>query len=234
MQTIGEYKWVFIGCGGTLFAASPYLSVLLRRYCKTTSILIDPDVVEKGNQNRQWPGSTVGVPKVFEAHRSLALDDTVRFESRFSPHDEVLGRLTDGHPVLAIVNVDNDRTRLQVADWLESRQSPGIMIVSGCEKDKGQAYPGIWNDGEAIFDWRETHCDVGGEEGPQNPCNLQDIRANALTGTLVGLCLEDVIGRLGRTNQEFPPQIREFYWASQENGSVRMWTVLARCEEVVS
>jgi len=226
MKTLDEYVWMFIGCGGTFYAASSYLAVLYRRYNPETTILIDPDIVEEDNYDRQWPGFSPGVSKADVANELLCDHrHNTCIVGKFNPCDPLLDKHTDGKPVLAIVNVDNDMARLQVADWLENRISPGIMVVSGCERTFGQCYPGIWMAGEPIFDWRDYHRDVG--TGPSSPdrCNAQDIRANALTGTLVGMCIEDIAHRLAYTNLM---DVTEFYWDFQQ-GILNMWTVAALC-----
>jgi len=232
LRTFDEYVWVFVGCGGTLYGASAYLSVLHRRYDPKKTFLIDPDAVESENFDRQWPGWCPGNSKVSAAEEVLVdrrrPGAVVGIVDTFRADDSLLEESTDGRPVLAIVNVDNDQARLDVADWLESRVSDGVMIVSGCEHDKGQCYPGIWLGGEAVYDWREHHPDVG-QPSPTGPtCNLQNIRANALTGVLVGMCLEDLA-----TSHSRPGMVTEFYWSFDRTRGVRMWTNLAFCREGV-
>lgn len=229
MKTLDEYVWVFIGCGGTFYTTSPYLAVLHRRYKPKTTILIDPDVVEEGNYDRQWPGFRPGISKVAVADELVHSPDlpmSVCIVDEFNPSDRLLDAHTKGKPVLAIVNVDNDIARLQVADWLENRISPGIMVVSGCERTFGQCYPGIWMDGEPIFDWRDCHKDVG--VGPSSPdrCNAQDVRANAMTGVLVGMCIEDIAHRLEHDSLQ---SVTEFYWLAAVGQSPRMWASIAMC-----
>lgn len=232
LRTFDEYVWMFVGCGGTLYGAMPYLAVLHRRYQPKDTLFIDPDVIEEGNYDRQWPGWLSGNSKVSIAEEGIVDPslDTGRVTcivDSFRADDPLLGERTDGRPVLAIVNVDNDQARLDVADWLEGRVSDGVMTVSGCEQGKGQCYPGIWLDGEAVYDWREHHPDVG-QPSPTGPtCNLQNIRANALTGVLVGMCLEDL------ANDPCPDSVNEFYWGTQE-GNVHMWASSAMCREGVA
>ena len=233
MQTLDEYVWMFVGCGGTFYAASPYLAVLYCRYApRHEIILIDPDIVEKDNYGRQWPGWTSGGAKVECADTILG---TLGLElvSRFQETGDYLDEATDGRPVLAIVNVDNDQTRLDVASWLEKRISPSIMVVSGCEQDHGQVYPGIWMEGEPVYDWRKVHTDVGREStGPVNPCQAQTIQANALTGVLVGMCIEDIATRLRDGTLNF---VREFFWnTGRKTGEIgrllNMWATTEECE----
>lgn len=235
LKTLDEYIWVFIGCGGTFYAASPYLAVLAQRYCRRNLLIIDPDAVSIDNYNRQWPGSKLGESKVGLAAHALCQYDAWQLICRFDPNDHLLNDLTSGQPVLAIVNVDNDSTRLQVAAWLADRQSPGIMIVSGCERTSGQCYPGIWMDGEPVCDWRDYHLEVGASPpAPECGCNLQDIQANALTGVLVGLCIEDIAWRLENDSLTC---VQEFYWEMtlppQSQGFPKMWASLALCNERV-
>lgn len=229
-----DYVWVFVGCGGTFYAASPYLAVLCTRYSCMTPILIDPDTVSVDNHDRQWPGWYSSQEKVQVAEAALGGACTTIVD-KFNSADSVLNALTRGKPVIAIVNVDNNAARLEVAQWLSERHSDGIMIVSGCERTFGQCYPGIWKDGEPVYDWRESHRDVvlDSSPSPSNPCNAQDVRANALTGVLVGMCIEDVASRM---DEEYWNYVTEFYWAFErslrlDHGPLRMWTSLGSCKE---
>jgi hypothetical protein len=225
-QSLRDYVWVFIGCGGTFYATGPYLAVLRKRYLgEGPTILIDPDDVERSNHSRQWPTFSPGSPKVTCAGTVLDCE-TIAIQAMFNPGDPVLEKETHGKSVLAIVNVDNDDARLDVAEWLESRHDPGIMVVSGCERTFGQCYSGVWMDGEAVHDWRECHPDVGSESEPIRRCNLQDVRANALTGVCTGMCVEDIERRV---RSGFWTELLEFYWNADDSGKVRLWqsTVLA-------
>lgn len=217
-----DYVWVFVGCGGTFYAASPYLAVLCERYGCKEPVLIDPDHVTTGNQDRQWAGYNSSYDKVEVAGQALGVGgECIGLVSKFDPADRILCDLTNGKPVIAIVNVDNNAARLEVAQWLSERHSDGIMIVSGCERTFGQCYPGIWKDGEPVYDWRESHRDVvlDSSSTPSNPCNAQDVRANALTGVLVGMCIEDVAHRMNEGNWD---KVMEFYWNITSDGLTRL------------
>lgn len=228
-----EYVWVFVGCGGTFHAASPYLAVLAKKYCRGRVLFIDPDSVEEGNASRQWPWYSPGVTKSVAGAIAVLGDndanpgpvDVYEVVGRFHVGDSLLGESTDGRPVIVIVNVDNDEVRLNIADWLESRISPGIMVVSGCERTFGQCYAGVWNEGEAILDWRRLHPDVGVDpDRDVNSCSVQTMRSNALTGTLVGMCIEDIARWLADGAKG---DLSEFYWGiSDESERVNMWELL--------
>jgi hypothetical protein len=99
-------------------------------------------------------------------------------------------------------------------------------VVSGCERDYGQVYAGVWQGGEAIHDWRDHHPDVGGASGPVNPCNLQNIRANALTGPLVGMCIEELAQHV---EIESWASIQEFYWTIDSMGKLSVYSTVAVC-----
>ncbi len=226
-----DYVWIFVGCGGTFYAASPYLAVLYKRYHPDTLILMDPNVVKDNGQDRQWPGWNPGISKVSVAEEALIQGDrdfqVINLVDKFNLTDSMLCKHTEGKPVIAIVNVDNNEARLDVARWLADRCSDGIMIVSGCERTFGQCYPGIWKDGEPVYDWRESHRDVvqGSSSFSDNPCNAQNVRANALTGVLVGMCIEDVAQMIAREWYT----VQEFYWDIR-SGSLRMWTTFVPCK----
>jgi hypothetical protein len=230
---VKDYVWVFIGCGGTFYAASPYLSILLREYAPSDRpIFIDPDITNVGDWFRQWPSSPPGHSKVHLAAGALGerSDLTLGIVEKFRADDPLLEEKTEGSPVLAIVNVDDDQCGLDVAEWLASRISPGIMVVSGCERDYGQCYAGIWEGGRAILDWRELHSDVGQGHQTSHVCGGQNVRANALTGALVGSCVEDMISWVQCKRQ----LLREFYWATKKdkNGeNLRMWTSWVKCRK---
>ncbi|KKL87890.1 hypothetical protein LCGC14_1930160 [marine sediment metagenome] len=227
-----DYVWVFVGCGGTFYAASPYLAVLCKRCGCTAPLLIDPDQVTLDNQDRQWAGYGSPYSKVEAAEEVLGIgEDATLIVDRFNPVDSVLCRHTEGKPVIAIVNVDNNAARLEVARWLSDRVSDGIMIVSGCERAFGQCYPGIWKDGEPVYDWRAHHSDVvqDSSSSSDNPCNAQDVRANALTGVLVGMCIEDIARRMSDGDWV---NVAEFYWDLRHpSESLSMWITLASCKE---
>ena len=227
-----DYAWVFVGCGGTFYAASPYLAVLVRRYCRRPIILFDPDTVEQENLDRQWPWAEVGDSKVRIGSRALRIEDFVSIVDCFKADDSVLEEATDGRPVLAIVNVDNNEARLDVAAWLASRISPGIMVVSGCEQTLGQCYAGLWDEGEAILDWRTLHPDVGDTTvAPVNSCNIQTIQSNALTGVLVGMCIEEIARWLQYSQRK---DVSEYYWdIDKETGRVKMWELLVETKREV-
>lgn len=231
LRTLKDFVWVFVGCGGTFYTASPYLAVLRKRYQgDSTTLLIDPDEIVSGNYERQWPGIYGGTLKVTCAERSLILGptQTVKLAAMFSPTDNILARETDGQPVLVIVNVDNDNARIVVADWLASRMSTGIMVVSGCERSLGQCYSGVWMDSQPVHDWRDHHKDVGQGEGGTNRCNVQDVRANAMTGVLVGMCIESIA--LNVQNNMWD-QVQEFYWGMEIMDSPRVWASWVKCRK---
>lgn len=231
-STLNDYVWVYIGCGGTFYQASPYLSVLQQTHGAGALVLtIDPDKTSEDGGDRQWPRWHKNFPKANLAVSVLGRlggDNHKVLVEAFSETSPELREATDGKPVLAIVNVDNDECRLDVARWLSSRVADGIMLVSGCSRTYGQCYPGVWRGGRPIYDWRKLHTDVGEPEeaGVGGQCNLQTVRANALTGVCVGQCLEDIAMRVDMDNWY---NVKEFHW-SAENDTLSMDSALERCQ----
>jgi len=223
MTTLSDFQFVYVGCGGTFYASSPYLAVLQRRFSVADArpIIIDPDCLEEANRSRQWPRDIKGRLKVSAAASILDVE-SIEIVERFQENDSLLEEFTEGQPVLAIVNVDNDECRLEVANWLARRVSTGIMVVSGCEENLGQCYPGVWMEGQPVHDWRDAHPDVGRGGFLADRCNPQNIRANALTGVLVGMCIEDIAKQVESGDWS---HIKDYYWeiGDRESGPGIMW-----------
>lgn len=129
-----------------------------------------------------------------------------------------------------VTNVDNDRCRLEVADWCSRTEGLNIQIVSGCENTFGQVYAGTWYNRVAHHDWRRLHQDVADEPPPGGEaCGGQDIRANAITGFLSAQMLETYLLYLQRAsidpkNWAGETTEDEFYWALDDEGQVEVTT----------
>ncbi len=236
-MNLGDFTWVFIGCGGTFYGAAPYLSVLWHRHKPKRTIFIDPDYIEDRNAERQWPTASAGTAKTelgADAVSAWSYDegeyDIEMLNSRF---DEFTLANETG-PILAIVNVDNNPARLAVRSWLDTRQSMGIMVVSGCQHNYGQVYYGVWQDGP-IHDWLPLHDDVNNTDPPRlqpGGCGGQTISANVLTGQFVGVAIEDIERQLSLDGPF--AYVTEWYWKTDtaDKNSVLVPTVKAWTQSV--
>lgn len=230
--------WVFGGCGGTFYCAVPYLRVLLARYLPERVCCVDPDYLDHTNHTRQWPLESLkvpGDPKCLVASDALgalggwdfrAVNGAITTNGIHMVSEQAIG------PMLLVLNVDNNEARLAAREWCQIRAAyyPTAMVVSGCDGTKGQAYWGLWvpppktHDGcrchgaigVAVHDWLELHPDVEDQAVDQRTgaCGGQTIFANAITGQMVGMAIEDLDRFLYDTSED--PQASEFYWAKDE------------------
>jgi len=217
-------EWVFVGCGGTFFMAIPIYSVLLHKYRPGSITVIDPDRTELKNYDRQWPGRAPGQEKAHHGRVALGCPG-VSIAERFNPSDEVLIERTEGRPVVAIVNVDNDQARLDVHSWLASRVSDGVMIDSGCEAEYGQSWAGIWLGSKCIHDWSITHPSVGTvAPAAGGGCSPQTAMSNLMTATCSALMIEEVVRWLQALDVGIPLSIQEYEWQIwSSKGEIRLW-----------
>lgn len=211
-----DFRFLYIGCGGTFWAASPLLSILNRRYQPNRSIFIDPDIIEEENANRQWSHAEPGDCKAHIGGEIVCGNASFgHMKTRFdrTEHDP-------GGPVVVIVNVDNNAARLEVREWLQNRPDLGIMIVTGCRGAFGQCYYGVYQNFGTIHDWLVLHPDVAELSEPdanRNPCGGQTIISNAITGQLIGLALQEVYSKL--PSMDFD-RVSGWYWklTKQDDG----------------
>lgn len=230
--SLGDFRFVFVGLGGTFFMGTPAYSVLLRKYGIHNPIFMDPKGLTSDNLERQWPTQLPGQSKVLSAAQALAwtLDHSEYqphlVQETFDPNEALLIVETDKKPVLAIVNVDNNQARMAVREWLMHREGWGIMVVSGCERDYGQAYPGIWKDGECIHDWLTYHPDVADNlDCPKSSgsCQVQTAMANTMTATCSSIVIQGIEDWLATSYGS--PSLREAHWEGETEGEyVRLWT----------
>lgn len=227
MRDASQLSVVFVGCGGTFFMGMPLFKVLVHRY-KPKTLFIDPDTVLGKNQDRQWPhagrrgrAKSCIAAEEFGVHNlSAGVCSFAEFIEEpenplaISRHGDRPNTVKLGD-VLVVVNVDNDKARLEVREWCRNRKGWSGMVLSGCEVNFGQAYWGVWEDMNALHDWAVMHKDVGQvEEDIGHPCAPQTAEANALTGVMAGLALGDLL-ELYRT-REIPDRVREYYWSRDE------------------
>lgn len=220
-----QVRIVFVGCGGTFWAAHPYYAALIRGG-KAECEVVDMDTLSEANQLRQWvTGYDVGTPKSVLGGRLVS----------GTPHMKSFRGWTQcsereySHCTIFVTNVDNDRCRLEVADWCSRAEGLNIQIVSGCENTFGQVYAGAWYNGEAYHDWRRLHQDVVDELPPEGEaCGGQDIRANAITGFLSAQMLETHLEYLRRVSVDSrrweETTEEEVYWALNDEGLVTVTT----------
>lgn len=225
MDSTGNLSVVFVGCGGTFWYGRSIFSAMLKKLAPQIGrggrvIFVDPDRIEEGNTTRQW--CDIGMLGS-KAHRADESTITPGLRSLGRPYGMDFqtwtelnpgGRIPDG-PVLVIVNVDNNRARLQVREWALQRDPRTVMVVSGCELHHGQVYYGAYGaDGILTHDWYRAHKDVddGSDYAPVGPgeCGAQSVVSNALTAALFAPALDDAMKWLIQGSE--PALIREWYW----------------------
>jgi hypothetical protein len=213
-----DMTWVFVGCGGTFYYATPYLSVLLARYKPKKVITVDPDQIDTESASRQWANMNIGSRyKAMLAHSALGLDlwdaESCSFVRWFNHGAGLAEAIGIGAPVVLVVNVDNHSGRLECQQWASSRDGMTGMVVSGCDGEKGQCVWGLYKDGEAVHNWMALHPDTYDTSIDERraTCGGQTVRANALTGQLVGACLEECMEAM-LDSPVYPEQVSEFYW----------------------
>lgn len=225
--------FVFVGCGGTFWCASPMLAALVKRYNPETTIFVDPDKLERRNLERQWcvQPRTVRDNEGYKARLAqaavrpgLSISTTETFQEGANDLREAL----EGRAVVLVCNVDSDKARIDMAQWASMRQAETVMILSGCDTDYGQVYYGWWKNGESVRDWRKSHPDVTEDEKPKDSCG-QNIMSNALSGVLLGLALEEVMPYVMR--DQLPTEVKEWYW-KREGTALKTWVDTENCEEV--
>ena len=210
-----DWVWVYVGCGGTFYMAAPFLAVQEARRQGGVSVLVDPDCIEDGNEDRQWPGWVPGDAKVEAGRQALYLEEDrcAMVEKRFLDSD--LAKYVGDRSVLAIVNVDNNPTRVEVRNWLSMRHASGALLLSGCEDTMGQAYWGLWDQGKAVHDCLDVHFDVLSEDVTSvDKCNLQTAIANQMTASCLAMAFLDLATCVEFLEQGLPVCPSEFHWAS--------------------
>jgi hypothetical protein len=232
-----EITWMFVGCGGTFYCATPYLAVLLARYKPKLVITVDPDSLVTTNTERQWANAStprLGA-KVLLARFALGADtwaaqtQTVSERFKGADWDELEG------PVVLVVNVDSHEGRLECHKWASTRPGVTAMVVSGCDGNKGQCLWGLYKDGEAIHDWLALHPDTYdlSLDERRGTCGGQTILANAITGQLVGMAVEEAFDAM-LWLPEVPDVVGERYWRRESRPgkplAFRAWDIyVARC-----
>lgn len=229
---------VFVGCGGTFWCATPYLSALIRRFRFHQVVLIDPDVLTEANLERQWCNypQMVGSPKVDIAAEALFTGDEnvrlIRRQSKFIKETglSLVRTFDDGSLLLFVVCTDNNESRMAVHDV--ARQLGADSIVCGCDGGGGQAYYGSRL---LTYDWFTRHPDVaepGGAPRVEIGCGGQTTYANALTGQLLCLAIEEY--NKIQVSRDYMPAIKEFWWEVNRGGRFRAWETVVKAAEVPS
>lgn len=206
--------FIFAGCGGTFWTATPILAALVKKYKPDLCAFVDPDILEAHNLQRQWVNADAGQSKVtvarFAVMGEAAEHGSIASVNRFP---EGGGQQFDGMDVIVITNVDSNAARLDIRNWCRRRPGFSAMIVSGCDKTYGQVYTGIWHNQDALVDWGEWHPEMESPTSPANTCG-QNIMSNAQTGVYLGWALMDVMEQyLGGGDA------REYYWSRDQGTS---------------
>lgn len=209
--------FIFAGCGGTFWTATPLLAALVRKYRPDLCAFVDPDTLETRNLGRQWVTQEPGVSKVVAGAEAVMAFGAVS-ECKQEKFPCVMPKF-DGMDTIVITNVDSNQARLDIRRWCRGRPGFSAMIVSGCDKDYGQVWWGAWKDQDTIYDFLPAHPDLEQVRQPGDACG-QNIMSNAQTGVLLGWALDDVMR--GYADGCYP-FVREYYWKLKE-GEVKAWT----------
>lgn len=230
--------YVFVGCGGTFWCGTPYLSNLMRRYKPIEVHMVDPDVLLEGNLDRQWTNRASAVLSCLEDHIDCwkvdiageAFDYGGAIEDHTSKFEDWTAKDGLEGPVVVVVNVDSNRSRLAIREWCRDRGTKELtaMVVSGCDGGGGQAYWGVWGTPPHLrdHDWLPLHKDVETEPDlvvrREHGCGGQTTFANALTGQLLGMSIENLTQYVETT----PSDIQEYWWEINPAGRYRSWSLL--------
>lgn len=229
---------VVVGCGGLLYHGLGRLAVLLNAHGVAECVLVDGDLVEPGNMERQW-GAGAGTPKVGVArgHLQMLVRDTLLVEHDLyvrGPDVRTLVGSGAGEAVVCTLP-DNHRARVDVHRGIEGCEVPVVEVVAGNDTEAGFAYAGEWDPaGGWLRDWTTRHPDVLAaaereREGVEVPgvvsCSAQpeqSAEGNMLTALLWTNLLERIL------REEYYSAVdgeclREAYWGRNEDGSVNVW-----------
>lgn len=221
--------FVFVGCGGTFWTASPTLAALTKKYQPQKCFFVDPDVLEERNLERQWvlaqPFDTkanIGRKAIVGAEMRATIEGKSCLQLFSEWLQEHRGELAD-KDVVFIVNVDNDDARLEIRDYCRLlHRGTAIMVMSGCDVNYGQVYTGWWEEQRPHHDWAESHPDIQRNKPPGDRCG-QNIFSNSMTGAFLGAAMHHVCGHLEL--EEKPEVMLEWYWRRGENDYIiKSWT----------
>lgn len=215
--------WVFVGCGGTFFHALTMYQALVAKYRPERVLCIDPDVITEDNRTRQWFGATLGARKGLAAASYLEPADSLSVKVGAAGWESDIVQLMPdihGGRVLWVVNVDNHEARRELVWWVRRLAGDHRMVVSGCDKKKGQVWWGHWRSRGALFDWLELHPDVANGDGMMDPAYGQDVKANAATGFLSATMIQSYL------EDGNSPRKQEVYWQEdEETGLIKTWAL---------
>jgi len=235
--------WVFVGCGGTFWTSTPFLSQLVNRRVPSCIKFIDPDWIEPKNLSRQWcpeaqhlayhgirEGDLMAYKAILALNRVAGRNYNMNhgealtlFHSEFFDAEAHLFGIVE-NTLHLVVNVDCDHARLACVKAAQEYEDGRVIVyMTGCDEEFGQVYYGIWEDGDPVHNFLPLHTDIGnGREAPERPkCGEQTVLSNQITGTLLARAIEHVLKRhiLEGNYDEF----LEFYWAMDEEKGLRTW-----------
>jgi len=221
-------KFVVVGCGGVFYHAMTRLGVVVRP--GDSMVMLDPDVVERSNESRQWKDN--GMKKKGKAWRARnALEELGGFlvhSSQEQVDEEVMMRelaVADAAGVIVVCAPDNNRCRLDVMEGIERfyREADGPLrverrivagVVAGNDAVGGEAYTFVRVPDRWVKDYRDV---AVVEDGAQavSCANQQTARSNGLTACCVGDALEKLV-----------PDVRAYLRGEKAEGDI--W-----CEDVM-
>jgi len=170
MGTKKDVLILCVGCGGVFYHGLSMMPNFLWKRGGMDVVLVDPDVVEERNADRQW--CTPGMLKVSVARRALielgvSRRAITRYKTLFhEDHLEIRRRLFGREKVVMVGTPDNHVARMDMwsmAVSLAKRGTEVVCVTGGNDAESGYAY-GAWMKGEEIRgNWWERHADIGVE-----------------------------------------------------------------------
>jgi hypothetical protein len=231
-ESLGQFRetnrpwvnWVFVGCGGNHYYLQPYLYKVAKD--AETLMWIDPDKLEQGNLDRQWPTDEVGDYKAFIAGDhwppGTRSDITTMCQAHACTVEELqkdpewwksvqcVGKKGE-RGVVIVCLPDNDVARVESAVMLErmivdNKADHGVVIVAGTDLNRGQAYYGVRGPDKWLHDWRTLHPDIQTQTPEEAAAGCgQTAPVNIQTAVITAQCIEEALYAKG-------DEVHEFHW----------------------
>lgn len=225
------HELVIVGCGGGVFHALSGMMVLIGQFNPARVRLIDFDMVEERNADRQ-PWGAPHRPKVELAAELLkttnpGVEVCVHVARAQDCEENVFNELPNGS--LVFCGPDNHECRRWVIDKLiEQADVRGIrlgVVLAGNSMTSGEAY-GTWIEGvEGMkLDLRALHPQIWdpAEQEPEGPGCAKDMSQNAETNMNTSICIYCVMKEM----MEGVSGV-EVGWAAKEGGAVSRFTTIS-------
>ena len=98
--------FLYVGCGGTFWAAHPFLSQIWHKHKPAVTAFIDPDIIGPENADRQWCVEASKYDEAFKACKANRNITNYLGESYTETFQEVMGDIGAGSLSEKLVNHD--------------------------------------------------------------------------------------------------------------------------------